>query len=240
MSQSAEKANIRVESFDTEVAPRMPEKVTPLGPDWPGRPLPVMPGDFSHYAPDGMGLSVPLVVRPWDSLEGAVRAQGHYGLAARETDPVRAAPHYDARGGVIYFDAGDEWQTLSAALMLMGVHLLEKDFAVFFASAAEPEEQRYADQARIIRRSTLAHLYGVRDEVGALQPQTATVGDYIQQFLAEQRDKWDGGGAFSPAMYGMFGGDGDWAKEDLCFGFMVENGYLGVYRIWSRAWLVTK
>ena len=36
------------------------------------------------------------------------------------------------------------------------------------------------------------------------------------------------------------GGDGDWAKESLCFGLMVENGYQGVYRIWSRAWLVTK
>jgi hypothetical protein len=26
----------------------------------------------------------------------------------------------------------------------------------------------------------------------------------------------------------------------VAFGFMVENEYQGVYRIWSRAWLVTK
>ena len=38
----------------------------------------------------------------------------------------------------------------------------------------------------------------------------------------------------------MFGGDGDWAKEELAFGCMVENVDLGIYRIWSRAWLVTK
>jgi hypothetical protein len=35
-----------------------------------------------------------------------------------------------------------------------------------------------------------------------------------------------------------FGGDGERAKESLAFGFMVENAYYGVYRIWSRAWLV--
>ena len=39
---------------------------------------------------------------------------------------------------------------------------------------------------------------------------------------------------------GMFGGDGDDSREKLSFGRMVENGYHHVYRIWSRAWLVTK
>jgi hypothetical protein len=34
--------------------------------------------------------------------------------------------------------------------------------------------------------------------------------------------------------------DGDWAKESLCFGFMMENEYHGICRIWTRAWLVTK
>ena len=36
------------------------------------------------------------------------------------------------------------------------------------------------------------------------------------------------------------GGDGDYAVEELSFGFMLENEYNQVYRIWSRAWLVTK
>lgn len=44
----------------------------------------------------------------------------------------------------------------------------------------------------------------------------------------------------SPKLSGLFGGDGDFAQEELCFGFMTENHYHGVYRIWSRAWLVTK
>ncbi|MEI9999893.1 MAG: hypothetical protein WDO13_12425 [Verrucomicrobiota bacterium] len=44
----------------------------------------------------------------------------------------------------------------------------------------------------------------------------------------------------SSQLRGTFGGDGDWAKESLCFGLLVENNDLGVYRLWSRAWLVTK
>jgi hypothetical protein len=36
------------------------------------------------------------------------------------------------------------------------------------------------------------------------------------------------------------GGDADWAKESLAYGSMVENAYRGVYRLWSRTWLVTK
>ena len=36
------------------------------------------------------------------------------------------------------------------------------------------------------------------------------------------------------------GGDGDMADEVLAFGFMVENSYYGIYRIWGRAWLIKK
>jgi hypothetical protein len=45
---------------------------------------------------------------------------------------------------------------------------------------------------------------------------------------------------WSAKLTGTFGRDGDWAREALCFGFTVENAFHGVYRIWSRAWLVTK
>jgi hypothetical protein len=60
----------------------------------------------------------------------------------------------------------------------------------------------------------------------------------IEQFIAAERERW--GTGMSSALRGTFGGDGDWAKESLCFGLMVENPYYGVYRVWSRAWLVTK
>ena len=48
------------------------------------------------------------------------------------------------------------------------------------------------------------------------------------------------GYTFSGKLRGTLGGDGDWAKESLAFGFFVENTYWSVYRLWSRPWLVTK
>jgi hypothetical protein len=62
----------------------------------------------------------------------------------------------------------------------------------------------------------------------------------FQQFLAEQNEKWCPDDRFSHALSGTAGGDGDWAKEALVSGFMVQNSYWAVYRLWSRAWLVTK
>jgi hypothetical protein len=43
-----------------------------------------------------------------------------------------------------------------------------------------------------------------------------------------------------PRIEGKMGGDGDFAREMLGFGFMLENDYHEISRIWSRAWLVTK
>ena len=55
----------------------------------------------------------------------------------------------------------------------------------------------------------------------------------IEWFRQEER-----AGRYS--IQGALGGDGDWARESLAFGFMVENEYYAVYRFWTRAWLITK
>ena len=213
----------------------------PLPVGWPGRPLPLMPGDFSNYAPDGMGLGVTPMVRPYDRLEDGFNGASYYGLSERSTDPVQGAPLYDQAGGVIYFSADVPWTSLRTALSLIGVYLDETEFVVFAGSSGDPLRDRYADQARIIRRRTLERSYGAGPEVEALGPQSSTVADFVRQFMAEQKKKWNHPDyVFSPGMDGMFGGDGDYAREQLCFGFMVENAYLGICRIWSRAWLVTK
>lgn len=64
------------------------------------------------------------------------------------------------------------------------------------------------------------------------------IGDLVWTFVQSQQQVW---GIYNTSqLSGVMGGDGDWAKEALAFGLMVENAYHGVYRIWSRAWLVTK
>ena len=64
--------------------------------------------------------------------------------------------------------------------------------------------------------------------------------DAFLEFVAAQKLKWNDNYTFSGKLRGAAGGDGDWAKESLAFRFHVENCYWGVYRMWSRPWLVTK
>jgi hypothetical protein len=218
-----------------------PPRATVLAADWPGRPLPIMPGDFSEYVPQGMGLGAPSVIRPWDDPLEGLTSPNYYGFEVRESDPIRGAPTQYAHGGVIYFDDSTDWAHTNTALMVMGVHLLERDFVVFERNSDDTLTERYLDQVRIMPRSALQHFFNPGPEAADIAEQPVTISEFIEQFLADQRNKWNAPpNTFSSRLAGTFGGDGDWAKEALCFGFLVENGYWGVYRLWSRAWLVTK
>jgi hypothetical protein len=70
------------------------------------------------------------------------------------------------------------------------------------------------------------------------ESQDPPTGTLIWRFIAEEERRYGLHG--TEGLYGTFGGDGDRAKEELCFGFLIENADLGVYRIWSRGWLVMK
>jgi len=210
-------------------------KVVALGIDWPGRPLAMMPGDFSRIVPHGMGLGVTPVVRPFDHLGEAMDVPNYYGFEPSSTDPIRGAPTQYPDGGVIYFDAESKWETIQSALLLMGVRLEEREFGAFQGEASEPRRDRYLDQVRIASKDALIQLFGAGVDVRQIPVQPVTISGYIRQFFAEQDHKWDWS-----RLRGTAGGDGDWAKERLAFGFMVENQYWGVYRMWSRPWLITK
>src|SRR5579871_6877020 len=93
-----------------------------LPPDWPRKPLPVMPGDCTKYLPQGLGLNVPVMIRPWDDPVKALGVPGFYGLDAPEADPIRAAPSQEPGGGVIYFDEGLPDDAVRSVLRAMGVH----------------------------------------------------------------------------------------------------------------------
>jgi hypothetical protein len=196
----------------------MPEKatVTILDRDWPGRPLPVMPGDLSQFVPNGSGLE-------------------------RDADPMHGAPLGESSGGTVYFDASIRPDDLATLLRVMHVPDHVKHFVVFAGSARKPFEERYLDQVRIISMPALIRLFWV-DEAATLAAQPISIAEYVARFVAEQRCKWEDrdGHPFPRRLDGVFGGDGDSDKEALCFGFMVENAACAVYRVWSRAWLVNK
>ena len=89
---------------------------------------------------------------------------------------------------------------------------------------------------RIFRPRALAAID--RKAAEGVSEQPVTTGTLIWRFIAEEERRYGPDG--TERIYGTFGGDGDGAKEELCFGFLIENADLGVYRIWSRAWLVMK
>ncbi len=210
--------------------------VAVLGKDWPGRELPVMPGDLKRFVPQGLGLDVPFIITPYSSGPD----QGFYGFDAPSADPFQAAPTQESGGGTLYFDDNIDMAKLAGALELIGVHTLRKDYAVFGAEAEDPVAERYLDQVRIVPKGALGHFFGAGEEAEALPDQALPLGDYVASFVAAEKRKWNDDYAFSGKLRGTLGGDGDWAKESLAFGFFVENSYWGIYRVWSRPWLVTK
>lgn len=204
-----------------------------LAADWPGgEHKGPRPGDLSQFAPQGLALAPPLIIRPY----GGMADPSYYGAQGTITHPIRSAPVNDDTGGVIYFSDYVENDELMAALGIMGVRLTSKDYAVFTVESDEPGEDHYLEQMRVIGRGALAHFFAAPAD--ALAEQTLDVGQACQRFIAWQKSKWDGSGGRS--LHGCLGGDGDWAKERLAFGALVENAYWGIFRIWSRPWLVTK
>ncbi len=226
---------------DTANDAAAPKSAVVLPTSWPGQALRIMPGDFSQYVPQGLGLGPPIVVRPWDNPLEMLTRPNYYGFDAPETDPIRAAPSQLGGGGVIYFDDQIGPAAVRALLEAMEVHTIRRDFAVFAGDAGDTRRERYLVQARIMSLPALKNLFGASEPAAQLQEQPVTVEEFVLAFLDQQRQRWNNSRyAFGRNLAGTLGGDGDWAKESLGFGFMVENSYWGVYRVWSRPYLVTK
>jgi hypothetical protein len=219
------------------VAIGIEDKVIVSAATWPATAA-VPPGDLSRYAPIGLGLPPPFVMQPWDDLSAVVGRGSFYGASDRTGDPLRDAPVNDPAGGVIYVDGRTEAGQLVPLLDLLGVNRRITGYAVFAAESADPVRDRYLAQIRIVDFGAMDLFGAVPDSADAPWTQALNAGELIAAFIEAQQTVW--GVGMSPKLRGTLGGDGDWAKEALAFGFMVENGSNGVYRVWSRPWLVTK
>jgi hypothetical protein len=204
---------------------------------WPSRAA-VAPGDLSQYAPIGLGMAAPMIVRPWDNLADSTGRSSVYGASARTGDPFRDAPVNDAAGGTVYFDSGSDAAQRIAMLDLLDVRRYENAYALYAAESADPPRDRYLAQLRIVAFDAMPMFGAIPDPGDEPYEQPLTVGELIDAFIEAQETRW--GRGMSSELRGTLNGDGDWAKERLAFGFMIENGSNGVYRLWSRPWLVTK
>ncbi|MDA4847286.1 hypothetical protein [Hoeflea poritis] len=203
--------------------------------NWKKNDDPNLPGDETVFSPQGFLLDEPTVAFPWrDSAPDR-----YYGAQEPSANPILNAPLQEPSGGTIYFETTDAGR-IESALAAMGVRLDSKDYAAFAASSPNPVESRYVDQIKFVWHGALRSLFKVDDD--KIPPdQTLTLRQALTQFVKEQDAKWnEPGRPFSTRLRGAAGGDGEWAKEALAFGFHVENSFWQIYRIWSRAWLVTK
>ncbi len=191
-------------------------------PLWPNNNLQVQPGDLTQFAPYGNGV---------------------YGYqSSGRLNPLKGAPPQEAVGGALYFGNQIVQLDFEVLMRIVGVSdRRSRDYSVFVAESDKPGEDGYLRQVRLVSKFALRFMFGaINDaEYERFPTQLLTMPETLWSFMQHERKAW--GTSFgNPSLAGKFGGDGHFAQEELAFGFMVENDYHGVYRIWSRAWLVTK
>jgi len=205
------------------------DKIRISPPIWPDHKLGIkpQPGDLSKFAPFGNGV---------------------YGYQYREgSNPFTSAPSQEACGGVIYFGNGINKADFEALMRIMEVqpaHVVNpsKGFAVFIAESNQPGKDGYLVQMRIVSKFGLRFMFGAltNAEYEKFPEQELTMVETLWSFIEQERKRWGTSWMEDKGLGGKFGGDGHFACEETAFGFMVENDYHHIYRIWSRAWLVTK
>ena len=197
-------------------------------PMWPNHTLEVQPGDLSKFSPQGNGV---------------------YGYEdGIDWSPFKSAPSQEACGGVVYFGNGVSKADFEALMRIMDVQPgyvvnPSKDYAAFTLESEHPGEDGYLLQMRLVSKFGLRFMFGAisESEDDQFPAQKLSAVEAMWSFIQSEKRRW--GTSFSEdvkGLRGVFGGDGDFAREELAFGFTVENSYHSVYRIWSRAWLVTK
>jgi hypothetical protein len=203
---------------------------------WSTKRVPVQPGDLRRFAP-GRGRIGPV---PPD-LDDSGAAPGNpdlFSLTAHHSHPLLDAPITEPTGGTLYLDGEPDAEDLAATLRLLGVPADATDYAAFVSHAKQPAEDRYLTQLRIVRRVALAALYDLLSEaeLRSFQRQPLSVGALIGKFIETEQQHW--GTGLSPKLSERFGNPGQRFRATLAFGLMIENAFYGVYRLWSRAWLL--
>jgi hypothetical protein len=149
-------------------------------------------------------------------------------------------------GGCLYFDNDIAREDFEALMRILDIvhNGGEYYFAVFAAASERPQTEGYLTQVRIVSRFALRFLFKTinEEETENFPEQKFSITETLWMFMQSERLRW--GTSYhqddEKGLAGVFGGDGDSAREQLSFGFAVEDSHNGVYRIWSRAWLVAQ
>jgi hypothetical protein len=204
------------------------------GPDGPIR---LSPPAFTEQAQ----IFKKLFGEPSDLSGFGRKDDGRYGLNQDGVNPFKLADECEPAGGVVFFGTCTE-EDFVALLRLLDIRVNAREYWLYHMESDEPGEDGYLEQVRVVDRFGLKYLFRVLKDEGYDQfpQQPVTLSEILWAFICDQNLKWGDGNGYSDELADMFDEDGDDSKRQLSFGVMVENSYHKVYRIWSRAWLVTK
>lgn len=162
-------------------------------------------------------------------------------------DPFKGAPNTQEAGGVLYFGndiTRDDFVALMRVLGVDGKTATSQayQYALYMSDAEEPQKQSYLTQMRVVSRFGLQYMFHSisSSEYDDYPKQAVEPVDALWSFIEFERKKWGTSCFQNGPISGIMGGDGNYSREELSFGFMRENNYYDVCRIWSRAWIVTK
>lgn len=186
----------------------------------------MQPGDLRLFAPPGI---VDLDLR-------ARSMSAHDRRLDRPADPLRSAPLTEPAGGAVYMQGDPTPPDIAALMRLLRVDAAAADYAAFVVRATDPIEERFLTQLRLVRVPALVGIYQALspDEMRLFPDQRLTIGELVPAFVADEQQRWRAKPVQPP--------EGDpveaHIQPSLAFGFLVENAHYGVYRIWSRVWLL--
>jgi len=183
-----------------------------------------------------------LRIQQADLSEFAPYGESFYGYQKNTFEPIKGAPSNEGTGGHIYFQNNIEKNDFEGFLRMMNVRVTNKDFAAFIQESSNPMKDKYLTQMRIVPKFALRWaLNTINDEeYNSFKDQDLNIGEALWEFMNVEKERYGTNFWDSPKLAGIMGGDGHFGREELSFGFMVENGYYNISRIWSRAWIVTK
>jgi hypothetical protein len=177
---------------------------------------------------------------PSDLSEIARKDDVRYGLKQDGVNPFKLADGREPTGGAVFFGECTQ-EDFVALLRLLRIRIDARKYWVFHTESDEPAEDGYLEQIRVVDRFGLKYFFRVLRDEGYDQfpDQPVTVSQILWAFICDQNAKWGNGNGYSDALADMFDGDGDDSRRQLSFGLMAENSSDKIYRIWSRAWLLT-
>jgi len=214
------------------------EQLILTDPAWPGADAgrEPAPGARDVYVAKGLALMTPTLMLPYGGP--ASLPPSAYGGERAATHPLLAAPLNDGTGGLLHFPAGGREEDIDRLLAVAGVFTSNTDYAAFLYENGDPPDARYLRLLRLVSFGALEHFFGVAvkdaDEgTTALEPQSLKPRDALLAFIRSETGAWDGA-ALEQAAAALQ--DRPPGRPRLGFGFMAENPYHSVCRIWSRLW----